>query len=210
MAALRRRLVSQTYKPPRGLQLKFHSMPPGQLDGILPGDAARAAAALGRPGDRVPGVELHAHRPGIARDHLDIGRLVADVEAEREAEAVGQRQLVVDHVARARNKSSQEVEPLARGRVWLGTDALGKGLVDHLGGFELAVALAREAAGKKDLEPEARVIVGHMPSRRDELPEAKRVLAALASLMPEELAPLVAVVESRASIVVLAASDRLR
>jgi protease-4 len=161
-----------------------------------------------------------AERIGISRDVIARGRF-ADLDAVTRPPRDDERELFareidrhyeafVDHVARARNKSSQEVEPLARGRVWLGTDALGKGLVDHLGGFELAVALAREAAGKKDLEPEARVIVGHMPSRRDELPEAKRVLAALASLLPEELAPLVAVVESRASIVVLAASDRLR
>jgi protease-4 len=161
-----------------------------------------------------------AERIGISRDVIARGRF-ADLDAlirpprddERELfarEIDRHYEAFVDHVARARNKSSQEIEPLARGRVWLGKDALDKALVDHLGGFDLAVSLAREASGKTDLDPEARIIVGHMPSHRDAMPEAKRVLAALATLLPEELAPLVAAIESRASVVVLASNDRLR
>ncbi len=42
------------------------------------------------------------------------------------------------------------LEPLARGRVWTGADALGIGLVDHLGGMGLALERAAILAG---LEP---------------------------------------------------------
>lgn len=40
-----------------------------------------------------------------------------------------------------------ELEPHARGRVWTGSDALDRRLVDHLGGMELAVARACARAG---------------------------------------------------------------
>ncbi|WP_139978376.1 signal peptide peptidase SppA [Nocardioides litoris] len=39
------------------------------------------------------------------------------------------------------------LEPLARGRVWTGTDAHERGLVDHLGGLRLAVERACDLAG---------------------------------------------------------------
>ncbi len=39
------------------------------------------------------------------------------------------------------------LEPLARGRVWLGTDARSRGLVDHLGGTRLALERACALAG---------------------------------------------------------------
>ncbi|MEY4583236.1 MAG: hypothetical protein RL701_7939 [Pseudomonadota bacterium] len=42
-------------------------------------------------------------------------------------------------VAEGRGRSVADIEPLARGRVWLGSDAAERGLVDVLGGFERAV-----------------------------------------------------------------------
>jgi protease-4 len=53
----------------------------------------------------------------------------------------------VDKVARARNMSTDDVHAVARGRVWTGADALGRGLVDQLGGLERALELAWERAG---------------------------------------------------------------
>ena len=60
-----------------------------------------------------------------------------------------------------RGMTHEELEPLARGRVWTGADAAERGLVDHLGGwrkaFERACALA-------DLDPEDAGVarVGHL------------------------------------------------
>ena len=43
-----------------------------------------------------------------------------------------------------------EVHKIARGRVWTGADAIGIGLVDTLGGFDLALSIAAEKAGISD------------------------------------------------------------
>ncbi|KAA3604336.1 MAG: signal peptide peptidase SppA [Planctomycetota bacterium] len=53
----------------------------------------------------------------------------------------------VTKVAAARKLDRESVEALAKGRVWTGEQALELGLVDALGGFPVAVELAREAAG---------------------------------------------------------------
>ena len=57
----------------------------------------------------------------------------------------GYRQFVED-VARGRDMDPEEVEPVARGRVWTGQDALEHGLVDALGTLEDAVASAAKMA----------------------------------------------------------------
>jgi protease-4 len=49
-------------------------------------------------------------------------------------------------VAKARKKSPEEIAEVARGRVWAGADALGRGLVDELGGSERAIEIAAELA----------------------------------------------------------------
>jgi len=51
-----------------------------------------------------------------------------------------------NHVAAGRHMSADAVEAVAKGRVWTGEEAKEKGLVDALGGYETALALAREAA----------------------------------------------------------------
>ncbi len=56
-------------------------------------------------------------------------------------------------VAEARGKSKEEIEPLARGRVWVGEEAKERGLVDDLGGLAAALAFARERAGLDPDEP---------------------------------------------------------
>ncbi len=48
----------------------------------------------------------------------------------------------VEGVAAGRNKTPEEVDEVARGRVWAGADALELGLVDHLGGLEEAISAA--------------------------------------------------------------------
>jgi len=53
----------------------------------------------------------------------------------------------VAKVARGRGRPVAEIEPIARGRVWTGSDALGIGLVDELGGLHDALRIARSRAG---------------------------------------------------------------
>ena len=60
----------------------------------------------------------------------------------------------VGKVATARGMTREAVHEVARGRVWTGSDAHQRGLVDELGGLERAVALARQRSG---LPPDAPV-----------------------------------------------------
>lgn len=66
-------------------------------------------------------------------------------------------------VAEARGLTREQVEEVARGRVWSGADAAERGLVDQLGGFASAIAQARELAG---LEPLAPVELRRFPAPR--------------------------------------------
>lgn len=59
----------------------------------------------------------------------------------------------VGKVAAGRNRRVDEVEGIARGRVWTGADALGVGLVDELGGLRDAVRIARARAGLAEDAP---------------------------------------------------------
>lgn len=52
----------------------------------------------------------------------------------------------VNKVASGRNKSSDEIEKVAQGRVWSGIDAQKFGLVDVLGGLSDAIEIARQKA----------------------------------------------------------------
>ena len=56
--------------------------------------------------------------------------------------------------------TTDDVHAIAEGRVFTGAQALERGLVDHLGGFDTALAAARELAG---IAPEARVTLVDFP-----------------------------------------------
>jgi protease-4 len=49
-------------------------------------------------------------------------------------------------VAEGRKKKVDEIAPLAEGRVWMGAQAKGKGLLDELGGIDRAIGLVKERA----------------------------------------------------------------
>ncbi len=77
-------------------------------------------------------------------------------EVERERLAASLDAVYDDFVAKVahgRGLPVAEVEAVARGRVWTGSDAIGAGLVDRLGGLRDAVQLARERAGLPDDAP---------------------------------------------------------
>ena len=69
----------------------------------------------------------------------------------------------VTKVATARKRTYDQVEPLAQGRVWMGAQARGNGLIDELGGLDRAVQLIRERA---NLSPTAKVNLVPFPPRR--------------------------------------------
>jgi len=72
------------------------------------------------------------------------------------------------HVAQGRGMTDDQVEEIARGRVWTGAQAREIGLVDELGDFETALAIAKELAG---LEPEREyTVVQVRPPRHALLP----------------------------------------
>ena len=55
-------------------------------------------------------------------------------------------QVFIGHVAKGRGLSLDEVDNVGQGRVWTGAQALERGLVDELGGLDVAVAKAVELA----------------------------------------------------------------
>jgi len=67
----------------------------------------------------------------------------------------------VNRVAQARGLTVEQVEEVARGRVWTGADALERGLVDELGGLRTAVRRAKVLAG---LDADAEVLLAGYPS----------------------------------------------
>ncbi len=74
----------------------------------------------------------------------------------------------VKRVSESRNMTADEVKAVGGGRVWTGAQALAHGLVDELGGLDLAIERAREAAG---LSSSCRV-VDVRPSKRMLAPAA--------------------------------------
>jgi protease IV len=65
--------------------------------------------------------------------------------------------------AAGRGLSRDSTHAIARGRVWTGADAERLGLVDELGGFDVALRLARELGG---IEPDERITLRVFPRQR--------------------------------------------
>lgn len=80
---------------------------------------------------------MHSTRRGFTEDERE--RLAAILDAIY-ADFVAK-------VAQGRNRPVPEIERVARGRVWTGTDARDNGLVDELGGLHDALRIARRRAG---------------------------------------------------------------
>lgn len=70
----------------------------------------------------------------------------------------------INLVAAGREMTPEQVRALAGGRVWTGQQALERGLVDHIGGFQVAVTRARALAG---IEENERVQLRFYPEREN-------------------------------------------
>ncbi|MUL81415.1 MULTISPECIES: signal peptide peptidase SppA [unclassified Mycolicibacterium] len=66
----------------------------------------------------------------------------------------------VERAADGRKLSVEQVDEVARGRIWTGADAKDRGLVDQLGGLRTAITRAKVLAG---LDPETKVRVLNYP-----------------------------------------------
>ncbi|MBC7928612.1 MAG: signal peptide peptidase SppA [Bryobacteraceae bacterium] len=110
---------------------------------------------------------------GIQKDYIlrgknaaidtDYGPMTPDARVKLQ---VGLEELYtqfVTAVSEGRKRKYDEMEPLAQGRVWLGSDAKQKGLVDELGGLDTAVAAIRKKVGLQ--ENEAVRLVPYPPKR---------------------------------------------
>lgn len=110
------------------------------------------------------GVHVEAAARGRRAGMFSLARRFSDDQRAALERVVqdGYRQFV-DRVAVGRKRPSEEVERLARGRVWTGSQALEHELVDELGGIEEAVTAARRLARIPDGEPVDLVL---LPARR--------------------------------------------
>lgn len=119
----------------------------------------------------------------------------AEQQALVEAEADLFYDDFVGRVADARGMSVEEVEAVARGRVWTGADAFERGLVDELGGLRTAVRRAAVLAG---LDPDAEVRLVSYPgsSLRDFLRPRQSSQPAAASLPEAALGMLAGALEA--------------
>ncbi len=94
------------------------------------------------------GVHVDTLKRGARADLFDVVRPWGDEErAAVERDLEGTYREFVAVVARGRSKTVDEVEALAQGRVWSGEDARQRGLVDLLGGFDVALAEVRRRVG---------------------------------------------------------------
>jgi len=66
-------------------------------------------------------------------------------------------------VAEGRDLPKDKVLEIAKGRIWTGADALELGLVDELGGYDVALRLVREAAG---IDPDEEIRLKAFPRPR--------------------------------------------
>ncbi len=94
-------------------------------------------------------------------------------KARVEALVDGMYQEFVAGVAAGRSLSEDDVEEIARGRVWTGKQALDIGLVDELGGLFEAKQAARDLSG---LEPNAAIDLKRFPEPLDPFSRALAVL----------------------------------
>jgi protease-4 len=106
----------------------------------------------------------------------------------------------VGNVATARKKSFEQIDALAQGRVWMGAQAKQNGLIDELGGINLAVEIVRKKAG---LSAGGETNLVMYPARRS-------LLEMLSSVTPEGLEEAAAERKIRAAVPGLPSQEMLK
>ena len=115
-----------------------------------------------------PAIRGLAERLGVSQVSVARGKLAGVTDLydpwTPEQRAAAQRWVddaydtFITEVASSRKMPKEAVDRVARGRVWSGSDALARGLVDHLGGLWDAVAAARARAKIENEDYEVTVV----------------------------------------------------
>ena len=100
-------------------------------------------------------------RGGYASLLLASEPLTESTRAWLHAEVVSIYDLFLSRVSEGRDLTLEQVDRVARGRVWTGEQAAGKGLIDEIGGLRVAV---RRALTQLELDPEADVALVPYPA----------------------------------------------
>lgn len=166
--------------------------------------------SIGVVGGKVVASEL-MKSAGIATDAIEVGEHAGmwrmtrpfTEEERRRVEAMFDRAYLdfTQKVAEARKLTQNEVDAVARGRVWTGEDAIRLKLADGEGDFLAAIAAAKQLAGlaadakvRVESFPESRstwqllrdaVVSGDLPEEIEALFAGIRSLASLLRLVPE-------------------------
>ena len=128
--------------------------------------AAYANKIVAEPGTITGSIGVFAGKPNIRKLYNKLGVTVDSVHTAPNATMFSEVHSYDEHewtrlqafldqiygdfkhkVAEGRGLTDEQVEALAKGRVWTGTRAKENGLVDELGGLETAIRLAKEEAG---------------------------------------------------------------
>jgi protease-4 len=106
--------------------------------------------------------------------------------------------LFLARVAAGRSMSPEDVDAIARGRVWTGVQALEKGLVDRLGGLRVAAVEARKLVG---IAEDAPVVLVQYPPPRPLLQELTEALGSVSVAIQTPELPLPSTLQSFVRIV---------
>ena len=91
------------------------------------------------------GLNNEIFKVGEHADAITGARKMTDTEAKKfDDDLHASYDRFVDLAAKGRGKTHEEMELVAQGRTWLGSQAVENGLIDRLGGFDAAIALAKE------------------------------------------------------------------
>ncbi len=142
--------------------------------------AAGADAIVAQPGSLTGSIGVFVLRPVLRGllEKLDIGvesltrggyaslllasePLTESTRAWLHAEVVSIYDLFLSRVSEGRDLTLEQVDRVARGRVWTGEQAAAKGLVDEIGGLRVAV---RRALEQLELDPESDVALVPYPA----------------------------------------------
>jgi protease IV len=112
----------------------------------------------------IPTVDRTLGKVGVGVDGVGTTALSGQLRLDRplgaEARALLQSQIsrgydeFLERVSSGRNKSRADIDAIAQGRVWAGTDAQRLGLVDHLGSFADALKAAATRAKVSEYAPQ--------------------------------------------------------
>jgi protease-4 len=104
-----------------------------------------------------PGIERLLNNLGVNTETITRGRFAGldaattPMTPEGRAKLIAEMQNIYDvfvrRVAEGRKLSLEDVDQIGRGRVWTGAQAKEKGLVDEIGGLQMALQAAKQAAG---------------------------------------------------------------